>query len=102
MESSAIRAYEIFRELNLPQETAKEIAEIIVNSKDESLSRWVANKDDVIAIKEDIAALDMKIASVRTELKEDIAAVKSSVIWWFAGISVALLGIVLTMMKFVM
>jgi len=92
MESSAIRAYEILKKHNFSAEEA----EIVIASKDESLSKWVASKDDVIAIKEDIAALDMKIASVRTELKENIASVKSSMIWWFIGISagvgVALFG----------
>jgi hypothetical protein len=76
MESSAIRAYEILKK----HDFSAEEAEIIIASKDESLSKWVASKEDVIAIKEDIAALDMKIASVRSELKEDIASVREGVV----------------------
>jgi hypothetical protein len=87
MESSAIRAYEILKR----HDFSAEEAEIIIASKDESLSKWVASKDDVYAVKEDlanvklelkedIAALDMKIASVRTELKEDIATIREGIV----------------------
>lgn len=83
MESSAIRAYEIFR-----KRFSSEEAETIVAWKDEHLAKWVASKDDVYAVKEDIAALDMKIASVRVE----IAKAQSSTNRWLIVTAIALFG----------
>lgn len=89
MEATAIkaydRAYEILKELNLSPETAKEMAGIIVTSKDESLSRWVANKEDLTALK--------------GELKEDIAKLEIRLIKWFVGTSMALAGTIFAIMK---
>ncbi|MDQ1270245.1 MAG: hypothetical protein QG618_1555 [Thermodesulfobacteriota bacterium] len=64
MESSAIRAHETLKELNLSPETAKEMVEIIVNSKNESLSRWVVNGEDLV--------------NVRIEHKEDMFKMENS------------------------
>jgi len=139
MEASSIRAYEIFR-----KRFSSEEAETIMAWKDESLSKWVAGKEDLarveISLREDlagvkeelrgdIAALDTKITSVRTELKEDIASVRTELkediasvrtelkediagiredmsrlevrlITWFVATSLAMTGIVLTILKF--
>jgi len=57
MEAVAIKAHEIFK-----KHFSAEEAEVVMAWKDESLSKWVASKEDV--------------ANVRGELKKDIAILR--------------------------
>jgi hypothetical protein len=75
MESSAIRAYEILKR----HDFSAEEAEIIIASKDESLAKWVASKEDLV--------------SVKLELREDIHAVKISLITWFIVTALTITGV---------
>jgi len=88
MEATAIKAYEILKK----HDFSAEEAEIIIASKDESLSKWVASKEDVAAVREDMAKMEGR-------LEGNIARLETRLIKWFVGTSIALVSIVFAIMK---
>jgi len=106
MQSTAIKAYEIFKR----HFTAEE-AEILMDFRDESLFRWVASKEDIASVRTELAEVRNELATVRTELKEDIAGIREdmlkmegslradmfkmegSMIKWFIGTALAMTGL---------
>lgn len=92
MEASPIRAYEIFR-----KRFSSEEAETIMAWKDESLSRWVANKEDLARVE---VSLREDLANIKEEMKDSISKLEVRLTVWFVATSLATIGIVLTMLKF--
>ena len=70
MQLAAIEKYEIFKKY-----FSEEDAKIVTESIDESLFRWVANKEDLAKVQTE---LKENISSVKTELKGDIAGIREN------------------------
>jgi hypothetical protein len=87
MESTAIEAYEIFK-----SHFSEKEAKTIMAWKDESLSKWVASKEDLNAVKSE---LKEDIAAVR----EDMVKMETRIIKWFVGCLMAQTGIAFAVMK---
>ncbi|RLC11734.1 MAG: hypothetical protein DRH43_03445 [Deltaproteobacteria bacterium] len=98
-----LNIYSRLKSTGLPEESAREIAEVFRETIDEKL----ANKNDLKTTESNLtkyiesvrAELKKDIELLRSELRREIAESKAGTIRWVAGMLVAQAGLIATLVK---
>lgn len=94
MKTGTLELFEIFKKALNNEKDAKTVVKYLEDANETEIVRTVERKMDHLSTKEDLANLELRLASKQTDL------VKWMFIFWIGQFAV-MLGIILAIMKFI-